>query len=214
MHSYSVDCDNRLSAYSILGFIAYVIVLSVGVGTSLLSGSITAIIGGTISWGVVFGGLSTVFSRHGWKTSIVRKVRDSQVPDLSGEWNGYIKTSYDGQIPDKALHESHDPEDDMQRIAATLHIKQTWRSINIHLSTENSESDSTGATILTKDGRWPSLTYQYENDPDVDSEDSLRSHDGTADLSYISKDGEEILDGFYYTGPGRENYGEMYFERD
>lgn len=213
MHTYSVDSDNRLAVYSILGFIAYVTVLSAGLATSLLSGNITAIIGGTISWGVVFGGLSTAFNRYGWKTSIVRKILNSQIPDLSGRWDGYIKTSYDGHIPDEALHESHDPEEDMQCVAATLHIKQTWRTINVHLSTANSESDSSGATILTKEGRWPSLTYQYENDPNIDTEDSLRSHDGTADLSYITEGGEEILDGFYYTGPGRENYGEMYFER-
>lgn len=214
MHTYSVDNDNRLAVYSILGFIAYIIVLGAGLATSLLSGNITTIIGGTISWSVVFGGLSTVFSRYGWKTSIVRKILNSQIPDLGGRWDGYIKTSYDGHIPDEALHESHDSEDDMQRVAATLHIKQTWRTINVHLSTANSESDSTGATILTKEGRWPSLTYQYENDPSLDTEDSLRSHDGTADLSYITEDGEEILDGFYYTDPGRENYGEMYFERN
>ena len=70
----------------------------------------------------------------------------------------------------------------MQRVAATLQITQTWRKISICPETDNSESDSTGATVLTEDGRWPSLNYQYENDPDPDSASSMTRHYGTADL--------------------------------
>lgn len=213
MHTYSTDNDKRPTVYGFLGFMAYVVVLGIGWATSLLPGGLPAITGGTISWGLAFAALSAVFSRFGWKNTIARSTGASKVPDFSGEWAGYIKTSYEGQIDEEALHESHDPEEEMQRVAATLHIDQTWRKISVHLSTEDSESDSTGATVLTKEGRWPSLTYQYGNKPDVDSVDSMRAHDGTADLS-LRQDGEQdVLEGFYYTGPGRENYGEMYFER-
>lgn len=82
------------------------------------------------------------------------------VPDFNGRWEGYVKTLYDGHIPDEALHESNNPEADMQRVAATLQINQTWRKISIHLKTDNSESVSTSALVLTEDGRWPSLNYQ------------------------------------------------------
>jgi hypothetical protein len=101
----------------------------------------------------------------------------------------------------------------MQRVAASLYIDQTWRKISVHLSTADSESDSTGATILTKEGRWPSLTYQYANEPDVDTEDSMMSHNGTADLSLKQNGEQNVLEGFYYTGPSRKNYGEMRFKR-
>jgi len=213
MHTYSTDNDKRLTVYGILGFAAYLLVLVISRLTSLLAGELPAIAGGTISWGLAFGVLSTVFIRFGWNAAIARSIGASQVPDFSGEWEGYIKTSYGGEIDEEALHESNDSNAEMQQVAATLHINQTWRKISVHLSTVNSKSDSTGATVLTKEGRWPSLTYQYGNEPDVDSEDSMRSHDGTADLSLKENGETDVLEGFYYTGPGRENYGEMYFER-
>ncbi len=213
MHTYSTDNDSRVIVYGLLGVISWFLVVGIGQASSLFASGLPALTGGTISWGLTFTTLSTAFSRFGWKTNIVRVTGASKAPDFSGKWDGYIKTSYDGHIPEAALHESNDSEADMQRVAASLHIKQTWRKISIHLSTNNSESDSTGATILTKDGRWPSLTYQYGNEPSVDTEPSMTSHDGTADLS-LKQDGEkDVLDGFYYTGPGRENYGEMHFER-
>jgi hypothetical protein len=213
MHTYSTDNDKRPTVYAILGVTAYPLVLASGWVTSQFASWIPAVAGVTISWGIGFALIWVIYSRYVWDTRIARWIGASKVPNFNGDWEGYIKTSYGGSINEKALHESNNPEADMQRVAATLHINQNWRKISIHLSTENSESDSTGATVLTKEGRWPSLTYQYGNEPDVDSEESMRSHDGTADLS-LKQDGErDVLEGFYYTGPGRENYGEMYFER-
>jgi hypothetical protein len=213
MHTYSTDNDNRLIVYGVLGFAAYLLILGIGWTTSLLTRGLPAITGGTISWGLAFTLLSKAYIRYGWKTTVARSLGASRAPDFSGEWQGYIKTSYSGEIDEDALHESNDPSAEMQRVAATLHIEQTYRKISIHLSTANSASDSTGATILTKDGRWPSLTYQYGNQPDVDSEPSMTSHDGTADLSLKQNSEHDVLEGFYYTGPGRENYGDMFFER-
>ncbi|MUV85518.1 hypothetical protein GJ631_02705 [Natronomonas sp. CBA1123] len=213
MHTYSTDNDKRPTVYGVLGFAAYLLVLIIGWATSLLAAGLPAIAGGTISWGLAFTILSAGFIRRGWKTPVARSTGASRAPDFSGDWKGYIKTSYEGHIDEEALHESNDTEAEMQRVAAKLHIDQTWRKISVHLSTENSESDSTGATVLTKEGRWPSLTYQYGNEPDVDSESSMRAHDGTADLSLKRNGEQDVLEGFYYTGPGRENYGEMYFER-
>ena len=39
----------------------------------------------------------------------------------------------------------------------------------------------------------------------------MTRHYGTADLALKRDSDKEVLEGFYYTGPGRENYGEMYF---
>ncbi|WP_318567383.1 hypothetical protein [Salinigranum marinum] len=213
MHTYSTDNDNRIVVYGLLGVVSWFLIVWIGQATSLLASSVPALAGGTISWGVAFTILSKGFSQKVWKTKISRVTGASKSPDFSGEWDGYIMTSYGGDIPESALHESNAPEADMQRVAASLHIEQTWREIGIHLSTDNSESDSTGATVLTKDGRWPSLTYQYGNKPGADTEPSMASHDGTADLSLKHNGPQDVLEGFYYTGPGRENYGEMYFER-
>jgi hypothetical protein len=213
MHTYSTDNDKRPVVYGVLGILSYLIVLAIGWITSQLTTGLPVIKGGTLSWGITFGITSALFIRYVWKTRPSRFVRASKVPDLSGEWEGYIETTYQGQIDGEALHTSNDPTAERQRVAATLYIDQTWRKVDIHLSTANSESDSTGATILIKEGRWPSLTYQYMNEPGVNSEDSMNSHDGTADLSLKKNDTQRILEGFYYTGPDRESYGEMYFEQ-
>lgn len=183
MHSYSTDNDNRPTVYGVLGFTAYAATLGVGWITAVLSAAVPTIAGITFSWGIGFTVLTAIFNRFGWKTRIARATGASKVPDFDGEWRGYLKTSYDGFIPDEALHESNNLDADMQRVAATLQITQTWRKISIHLETDNSESDSTGATVLTEDGRWPSLNYQYENDPDPDSASSMMRHYGTADLA-------------------------------
>lgn len=212
MHTYSTDNDNRPRVYGVLGLAAYLVALAVGWSTTMLSAVLPAVAGVSISWGLGFALLLTVFSRYGWKSRVVQATGASKVPNFNGEWEGYVKTSYEGHIPDEALHKSNNPDDDMQRIAATLHINQTWRKISIYLEADNSHSDSTGATVLTEDGRWPSLNYQYENDPNPDSEEFMARHYGTADLALKGEDSVDILEGFYYTGPGRENYGEMYFE--
>lgn len=39
----------------------------------------------------------------------------------------------------------------------------------------------------------------------------MTRHYGTADLALKTDSDEIVLEGFYYTDPGRENYGEMYF---
>uniref|UniRef100_UPI00146E4103 hypothetical protein n=1 Tax=Natronorubrum tibetense TaxID=63128 RepID=UPI00146E4103 len=63
----------------------------------------------SISWGVGFTLLTATFSRFIWKTRIARVTGASKVPDFSGEWTGYVKTSYEGVILDEALHASNDP---------------------------------------------------------------------------------------------------------
>lgn len=212
MHAYSTDNDKRHVVYGFLGFAAYAVVLAVGWLTTAISEVIHVVAGLTISWGLGFTILTALFSRFVWKTRLARLSRASTVPDFDGKWKGYLKTSYDGGISDEDLHESNDPDVEMQRINATLRISQTWRKIGIHLETARSTSDSTGATILTEEGHWKSLNYQYENNPNTDSPSSMSRHYGTANLSLKTEVKEEdILEGFYYTGPDRENYGEMYF---
>jgi len=98
-------------------------------------------------------------------------------------------------------------------VKATLHIKQNWRKINVHLETHQSSSDSSGATILTNEGQWPSLSYQYENQPPPDTAETMEMHHGTTDLELKQDGAADVLEGIYYTGPSRRNYGRMKFER-
>jgi hypothetical protein len=42
----------------------------------------------------------------------------------------------------------------------------------------------------------------------------MEMHYGTADLELKEQEsGGKILEGVYYTGPGRQNHGKMYFEK-
>lgn len=122
-----------------LGFAAYAAALVAGWITTAFSAVIPVVAGITVSWRVGFTALTAAFSRHGWRTQTARATDASMVPDFTGRWEGYVKTSYDGYMPDEALHELNNPEADMQRVAATLQINQTWRTITIHLKTDNSE---------------------------------------------------------------------------
>jgi hypothetical protein len=213
MHGYATDADQHSTIQGILGVAAYVIVGLVGYLTSPLDTFLQAAVAIPVSWGVLFVGLRQLYDRFLWRHRWIRSVGLDGIPDLEGEWTGYVATAYEGEIRDDALHESNEQDDKMQRVSATLRIKQTWRKIIVHLATEQSSSDSVGATILTEQGRWPSLNYLYENDPQADAEETMERHHGTANLELKAEDSPPVLEGFYYTGPRRENYGRMRFER-
>jgi len=220
MHSYSTDNDNRPQVYGLLGVIAFFITGAAASVMTFAANFFPIFAGIGVAWSVVFGVGFTLLDRVIWKFRLMRVLGMISVPNLNGEWEGYLKTSYDEtvpgnpQIPAKALHPEDDPRDEFRTIKAKLYIDQRFRKINIRQETHQSSSDSYGATILTDEGRWPSISYQYDNDPEGDTKDSLGPHHGTADLEHQEKSGEPAkLGGFYYTGPNRDNYGKMYFER-
>lgn len=214
MHTYSTDNDKRPLVYATLGVIAY---LALGVTGSLitqLSAYIPILAGIGVTWTLLVGVALALFNFWGWKTRVARWLKLVRVPDLNGRWEGYIQTSYGGgDIPEAALHESDNPDTDMPKLTAAIEIDQTWRKINVRLETASSSSDSSGATILADDGKWPSLSYQYENQPDPDTPEEMALHYGTANLERKRDGNREILEGIYYTGPGRGNYGKMHFKR-
>lgn len=214
MHTYSTDNEKRPRVYGYIALGAYFAASIVGAVLSLFSSILPVLAGIGVSWGVAFALLLNGYDKFLWKTWPAQRLGWTQVPDLNGRWEGYIETSYEGDIDEITLHQENDPNAEIQKLTASLDIKQTYRKINVHLLTENSSSDSDGATILTEDGKWPNLSYQYDNTPSTNSEDSMYRHYGTADLVLQeTPDGTEVLEGPYYTDPDRESYGKMYFER-
>lgn len=212
MHTYSTDNDLRPKVYAVLALIAYGITTLIEIMTSSLSTVLPLASGIAISWGLAFAIIWKIHDQWFWKTRAAQLLGITQVPNLNGKWKGYIVTSYEGEIPDEALHEDNNPSEKGQKLLAWLDIDQTWRKINVHFETTQTPSDSNGATMLTEDGKWPSLSYQYGNEgsPLVEG---LDMHFGTASLEYRDDQEYETLDGLYYTGPGRDNNGRMYFER-
>lgn len=164
------------------------------------------------SFAFLFAVIYTGFNRWLWRRPIIRTLGLVKVPDLNGTWVGYIETSYDGEIVDDVISDENDPESGYTRIDATLRINQRWWEIDVHFETATSSSNSRGATLLINENLWPSLTYQYENQPPPDTPNSMQMHHGTADLEL--KEDDQVLEGVYYTGLGRKNQGKMYFRRD
>ena len=212
MHTYSTDNDLRPKVYGGLALFASSITILVEHVTTALSTVLPFEAGFVVSWGLAFTIVWRIHDRWFWKTRVAQTLGISRVPNLNGNWKGWIITSYEGEIADEALHPANDPTEDGQKLKAWLEIEQTWRKINVHFETIQTPSDSNGATILTDEGKWPSISYQYENEgsPLVEG---LDMHFGTASLEYRDEGNTDTLEGLYYTGPGRENNGLMYFEQ-
>jgi hypothetical protein len=212
MHTYSTDNDLRPKVYGVLALLAYGITILVELVTTTLSTVLPFAVGFVVSWGLAFTVVWKIHDRWFWKTRIARALGFTRVPNLNGKWEGWIVTSYEGDIDDQALHPDNAPSEDGQKMKAWLDIDQTWRKINVHFETTQTPSDSNGATMLTEKGKWPSLSYQYEN-PGSPLVEGLDMHFGTASLEYRDEGDRETLEGLYYTGPGRDNNGLMYFEQ-
>ena len=129
-------------------------------------------------------------------------------PDLNGEWTGHLYTDTD-EYDDEDVVAVNELGYGLVKMEATLRIRQSWDRIFVELDGPNTTSESTGATILFDDGS-PTLTYNYDNRGD-DFHDELDQHAGTTTVEYNPT--TETLEGTYYTGPNRENYGRLVVER-
>jgi hypothetical protein len=150
-----------------------------------------------LAFGVAYKLFYRVFDRRLWNESWIPDFVVA-VPDLTGHWEGEIRTSYEGEIADEYIADGGH-----QSIPATLDIKQTWGKIIIHFETERSYSVSTGASFQTKRTFHPKLSYLFENKgADVDKqEEDEGPYDGTTQFRY--RESEDKLVGYYYTGPAR-----------
>jgi len=205
MHSYSTDNNSRRKVIALLGALSFAI--------SFLGPAYIPVLS-IPSFAIIFAVLYTGFDRYVWRWSVMRSLGIVQVPDLSGSWKGYIEASYPGHILDDAISDEDDPDSEYTRIEATLEIAQRWRRIAVRLETDTSSSNSRAATILVNENIWPSLSYQYKNNPQPDTPTRMEMHHGTADLKLRNNEGVDILEGVYYTGPGRENHGKIRFTRN
>lgn len=212
MHTYSTDNDLRPKVYFVLALVAYGLTVVADIVVTELGEIFPFHLGVGISLGIAFAIVWQVHDKWFWKTRLARFLRMTKVPNLDGEWEGWIVTSYEGEIDDDALHPDNDSDEEGQKMKATLDIDQTWRKINVRFETTQTTSDSNGATILTDEGKWPSLSYQYEN-PGTPLIDGVDMHFGTASLEHRDDGDVDTLKGIYYTGPGRDNHGLMNFER-
>ena len=138
----------------------------------------------------VFYLLYEVFDKWCWHWPVWRKLGVVKLPDLDGKWDGCLSSSFDE-------HGKSYP------IRVVVH--QDWTHISVLLETEQSESHSLTASILVQQAGGISLSYQYHNDPKPVVNPRMQPHRGTAVVKLKANGG--LLEGEYYTGRGRQNYG-------
>jgi len=143
-----------------------------------------------------YGLLYVIFNKYLWRWRILRTIGVVKVPDLNGTWKGYMASSFD----------EHTTKYD-----ATFKIFQNWTRISIILEANYSKSSSMIAAIVTEDPGGTVLSYEYLNEPMPNAKYTMHTHRGTARLTMQSNG--EALEGEYYTGRDRQNFGILRFER-
>jgi hypothetical protein len=188
VHPYSTDSNERIAVtfYSSVGSFLVVFAISflvTSIGTNLPFWI------GLPSWGTVNLALLALFNKWWWRWRIFRLIRVVSVPDLNGNWNGYVLSSY---------------TDEKEQYPVEVNIRQTWLEICVTLRSAESQSRSVLAGILTK-FPFPTLGYIFTNEPKATAPRDMHSHRGTAELM-LSNDGR-TLEGFYYSGRDRQRHG-------
>ena len=197
MHDYAVFGHDRAAIGRWLGFIA--IILSGGIAQAFawaneLTG-IEAFTKATITTGVVYFALHWVFNKWVWKISLF------EIPNLNGTW----------KFRGKTLTENGETRYDWDGV---IGVEQNWKSIQIHLKTSNSQSDSYTATISKRHGPtggWL-LSYSYRNEPEVEQIHELTSHKGFCEIEIDNN--LKVGKASYFNSKGRRTFGIMDLEKE
>lgn len=193
MHPYSLDTEERKNVLLILAVASIIL--------SWVSYKVFSKYEITFPWWIegpsilfFYGLLFVIFDKWAWK--FFRKISFIKTPNLNGEWGGYLRTSFD----------EHSSE-----MKASLKIFQTWTKIKIILTTEQSLSYSETASLVIEAAEGKYLSYQYVNEPKSVAVKTMSIHKGTARLLFNEK--ESALNGEYYSGRDRQNFGTLSFNR-
>lgn len=194
MHDYAIDSRERVFVVRIL-FMASALVS--GVAAMLIPSDLIP-----MRWllpipsiPLVFGVSYWAFDNWLWRWRFLRTMRLISVPDLRGAWAGTIASSYT-------------EFEKTQPVAVT--IEQTWTKIVVRLNAEQSRSWSVTASVLTSSPEGVVLTYLFDNAPEAETVNAMQRFRGTTVL--VSTDPGR-LEGYYYTGRGRETHGSLNLSR-
>lgn len=194
------------------GLMLVAVVLTGGINTALeAAGRQLGFQAGSISAFAIFGLLYVAFDRFLWRWPLVR--RFTSPPNLNGKWVGNISSSYQPEPADTDDDRQPDggqPIDDETQMS----ISQHWSTIEVTVTNPgSSRSESTSATFRTHKSD-PELLFTYVNKPIGEAASELSMHEGTNTLRYTqSIDGDDVLEGEYYTDEQRNNHGTMRFTR-
>lgn len=146
-----------------------------------------------IGAGIIYGVIYIFFSKYLWRKNLLTKFL--KVPDLSGQWECYGKSSFQGENNSQATD-----------WVGIVEISQCWDKISVKIRTTTSRSESVSAALIFEGNSGFRLLYHYKNDP-RDFELNIGAHHGLADM-IISKE-LDSASGIYFTGRGRSTHGNM-----
>ncbi|WP_211217383.1 Cap15 family cyclic dinucleotide receptor domain-containing protein [Neolewinella persica] len=133
-----------------------------------------------------------LFVKYGWKLKIFHPWL-VPIPNISGEWSGFIHTTWDGKK--------------LAPIPINLSIKQTLMNIQVRMKTGESKSSSIGGAFDIDEDRGHSrLFYSYMNVPKESVRHRSQIHYGTTRLDINMSDLSKI-EGEYWTS--RKTTGEI-----
>ena len=194
MHGYSTDSSERKLVPLLLA--------SVAIALAWVSYRILAASHVSVPWWLdapsslaFYGALNALFDRYLWRNGFVSRLGLVRIPNLAGQWHGYLVSSFDG-------HE--------KRHHLVITISQSWTQIAVFLTTATSMSRSCAAVIQVDDPEGVALIYQYQNQPLADAMKTMHMHYGTAMLRVSNGN---CLVGDYYAGRDRRTFGRIYCRR-
>lgn len=194
MHSYSVESRKTHKITFVIGLVT--VGAYIGLGGIIQKLAVPSWIE-LPSVFVIFYAVFQLWNHVLWKAPGIRDMTTTEY--IGGKWVGEGKSSYE---------EDGSPVE----FEVTLDITQTWSSIEILFQAESSHSVSTSAYLVEKSKILKELVYTYQNNPNYDSEDTMKIHEGTCKLRF---DGDkDELEGEYYTDPNRGNSGSFTVEKE
>jgi len=191
MHTYGLSPDARWRAQP------YIITMSLA-SAWLLAWGLNALLPSVPWWADVpssvgmYGLWWSLYDRLLWRSRLAR-ILGVAIDELGGEWEGVLTSSFD-------QFETQTP--------VRVRIVQTSSRMRMRLTTEKSESNTTGA-ILEADEAGVSLRYLFESRPRSDAPSTMHVHRGAA---FLELTGNELA-GDYFTGRDRATCGHLCVRR-
>ena len=142
--------------------------------------------------------LHGVFNRWAWKWRPLRWVGLVRVPDLGGEWECRLVSSFKKNT----------------EVDARVTIHQTWQGLQVRLETPQSRSVSRLGSIMIEDPSEFLLNYEFLNTPKQGSAvGTMHAHRGSVEIRFPRRGKIDGGSGEYYNGRDRENQGQFLIRR-
>lgn len=191
MHNYSIDSSERITVISVLGILGVYIANFINPCIKEFVGFITH-----LSPFLIFSILFSLYNFILWKW-IARIHFLNTTPNFNGNYKGNLKSSFNN-------YQVEYPTD--------VTVKQTWTQIVIKQKTKTSTSCSVNASISIKTKCDPTIYYFYQNDPNIDSVDTMEMHYGSCEHVWDRK--TNTFNAWYFSGRGRKNFGVIELKKE